>query len=163
MPTTLDPAARPRPSSVERPRSEPHSSNSSLASGGAVTTWPDLEEGRPQDLDPTIGAEHGRAVPDSSRARRHLTRFLCAVDSRWLLSLQDMDGHDNWHLFRVDTAAPGEPAFDLTPLPLGSRVFTVDPLVTMPGTVLVSMNRRSQHVDYFLIDVATGETTASLP
>lgn len=162
MPTALDPAAMPRLSSVERLMAGPHTSNPSPASGEAGTTcFPD--EGRPQELDPTIDVDHERAVPASSRARRRIRNVPCADDSRWLLYLQDMDGNENWHLFRVDAAAPEKPAMDLTPLPQGSRVFTVDPLATMPGSVLVTMNNQSEHVDYFLIEVATGKTTARLP
>lgn len=84
-------------------------------------------------------------------------------DHRWLLYLQATDSHDKWHLFRIDRGAPEHPPVDLTPLPHGSRVFTVDVLATVPGTVLVTMNMRPDFIDYFLIDVATGETTAYLP
>ena len=38
-------------------------------------------------------------------------------DSRWLLYMQDNGGDENWHVYRVDLNAPGDPAVDLTPFP----------------------------------------------
>ena len=39
--------------------------------------------------------------------------------------IDDTDGNEDWHLFRVDLDAPDEPAVDLTPLSPGSCVFAV--------------------------------------
>ena len=85
------------------------------------------------------------------------------LEDRWLLYLRAAYADDDWHLYRVDLHAPADPPMDLTPLPPGSRVITVDPLVRMPGAVLVSMDERPGHVEYFLIHVETGQTTADLP
>ena len=109
-----------------------------------------------------VALDHEDVVPVTAEADRGSTNYLWS-DERWCLYLQGVDDEEERHLFRVDLAAPGDPAVDLTPLPPGSRVSTVDPLATLPGTVLVSMNQRQGHVDYFLIDVATGQTTEQLP
>ena len=76
-----------------------------------------------------------------------------------MLYLQDTDGNEDWHLYRVDLNAPEAPAVDLTPMARGSRVLGVEKMRTRPGSVLVSMNRRPLFIDAFRIEVATGETT----
>ena len=38
-------------------------------------------------------------------------------DPRWLLYMQDGDGDENWHVYRVDLDAPDAAAVDLTPFP----------------------------------------------
>jgi hypothetical protein len=40
---------------------------------------------------------------------------------------------------------------------LGSRVFAVEPLPSVPGTVLVWMNPQVDRIDVFRVDVAFGE------
>ncbi|MHC5797082.1 TolB family protein [Lacisediminihabitans sp. FW035] len=103
--------------------------------------------------------DHATAVLVTHDSRRGISSYSWTDDSRWLLYLQDTDGNEDWHLFRVDLAAPERPAIDLTPLPPGSLVFGTDPLPSRPGSVLVAMNKRPMAIDLFRIDVATGETT----
>ncbi|GAA1197277.1 S9 family peptidase [Pseudonocardia alaniniphila] len=109
-----------------------------------------------------VDQEHEDAVCVTHDARRGITTYYWTDDPRWLLYLQDTDGNEDWHLYRVDLAAPDEPAVDLTPMPPGSRVFGAEPLAPVPGSVLVWMNRRPMFIDVFRIDVATGETTLHL-
>ncbi|WP_235883277.1 prolyl oligopeptidase family serine peptidase [Saccharopolyspora elongata] len=90
------------------------------------------------------------------------TTYLWTDDPRWLLYLQDTDGNEDWHLYRVDLDSPDVPAVVLTPMEQGSRVFGAEPLPSVPGSVLVAMNRRPMSIDLFRIDVATGETTLHL-
>lgn len=78
-------------------------------------------------------------------------------DSRWLLSLQDTDENEEWHLFRVNLEDPDAPAVDLTPLPAGSRGFSAEPLRSRTGTVVATMNSHPASMDVLLIDVSTGE------
>ncbi|WP_174411311.1 S9 family peptidase, partial [Nocardia transvalensis] len=106
-----------------------------------------------------LDEEHADAVCVTHDARRGITTYYWTDDSRWLLYLQDIDGNEDWHLYRVDLDAPGEPAVDLTPMAPGSRVFGAEPLPSSPSSVLVWMNRRPTFIDAFRIDVATGETT----
>ena len=105
-----------------------------------------------------VDQTHDDAVPVTSDTRRGITTYYWTDDPRWLLYLQDTDGNEDWHLHRVDLDAPDEPAVDLTPMGAGSRVFAVEPLPPVPGSVLASMNRRTTHIDVFRIDIATGET-----
>jgi hypothetical protein len=95
-------------------------------------------------------------------ARRGIKTYHWTDDPRRLLYLQDTDGNEDSHLYRVDLDAPDEPAIDLTPLPSGSRVFAVGRIESVPGRVLVWMNQRPIFIDMFWIDVATGETTLHL-
>ena len=106
-----------------------------------------------------VDEDHADAVCVTHDSRRGIKTFYWTDDPRWLLYLQDTDGNEDWHLYRVDLKAPEEPAVDLTPLPVGSGVLDVRRLRSAPGTVLVSMNRRPRFVDAFRIDIATGETT----
>ncbi|MEV1290773.1 S9 family peptidase [Pseudonocardia sp. NPDC049635] len=106
-----------------------------------------------------IDETHDDAVCVSHDDRRGITTYHWTDDPRWLLYLQDIDGNEDWHLYRVDLERPDEPAVDLTPLEPGSRVAGVDSLPSAPGSVLVAMNRRPLFFDTFRIDVATGETT----
>ncbi|MEV5540568.1 S9 family peptidase [Saccharopolyspora shandongensis] len=109
-----------------------------------------------------IDEGHEDAVCVTHDARRGITTYLWTDDPRWLLYLQDTDGNEDWHLYRVDLDAPDKPAVDLTPMEQGSRVFGAEPLSSVPGNVLVAMNRRPMSIDLFRIDVATGETTLHL-
>src|SRR5918997_4977270 len=105
-----------------------------------------------------VDQTHDDAVPVTHDTRRGITTYYWTDDPRWLLYLQDTDGAEDWHLHRVDLDAPDGPAVDLTPMGPGSRVFAVEPLPSVPGTVLAWMNRRTTHIDIFRIDIATGET-----
>ncbi|MEV5646735.1 S9 family peptidase [Nocardia sp. NPDC052254] len=106
-----------------------------------------------------LSEEHADAVCVTHDDRRGITTYYWSDDSRRLLYLQDTDGNEDWHLYRVDLDAPGEPAVDLTPMAPGSRVFGVAPLPSAPGSMLVWMNRRPMFIDAFRIDLATGDTT----
>lgn len=106
-----------------------------------------------------IDQEHEDARRVTHDTRRGIITFFWSDDPRWLLYLQDTDGNEDWHLFRVDLEDPSADARDLTPLEPGSRVFSAEMMLARPGTVLVSMNQRPASLDMFAIDVRTGETT----
>ncbi len=106
-----------------------------------------------------IDQDHSDAVPVTHDTRRGITTYYWTDDPRWLLYLQDTDGNEDWHLYRVDLDNPDESAVDLTPMDPGSRVIGAEPYPPAPGTVLVWMNQRPMFFDAFRIDVATGETT----
>ena len=105
-----------------------------------------------------IDQSHDDAVPVTHDTRRGITTYYWTDDPRWLLYLQDTDGNEDWHLYRVDLDDPDAPAVDLTPIGPGSRVFAVDAETTVPGTVIAWMNPRPLYIDVFRIDLATGET-----
>jgi dipeptidyl aminopeptidase/acylaminoacyl peptidase len=104
-----------------------------------------------------IDDEHDDAVCVTHDARRGIKTYHWTDDPRWLLYLQDTDGNEDWHLYRVDLEAPEAPAVDLTPMPPGAGVLDVQRLRSHPGSVLVTMNKRSRFIDAFRVDVATGE------
>ena len=104
-----------------------------------------------------VDQSHDDAVPVTHDTRRGITTYHWTDDPRFLLYEQDTDGNEDWHLHRVDLDAPDEPAVDLTPMGPGSRVFAVEPLPAMPGTVLAWMNPRIDRIDVFRVDVASGE------
>ena len=84
-------------------------------------------------------------------------------DPRWLLYLQDADGDECFHVYRVDLGNPTAEAVDLTPFP-GARVFTHDLPATRPGKIIVSLNhRRADAIDLCEIDIATRELTLIAP
>lgn len=162
MSTTLDPRVIPHLSPATRLVAEPDpAGRSAPRDEPGLHAAPGVCGHTPRG--PADGEDRGRAVEVEHGVRHLPPQYLWAEDSRWLLYLHDMDGLGNWHLFRVDLSAPDDPAVDLTPLSRGSQVVTVDALATVPDRVLVTMNATSRHTDYFLVDVATGESTAHLP
>jgi hypothetical protein len=102
-------------------------------------------------------------TPDARRitsdTRRNIDTFFWSADGRYLLFLQDTAGDENWHLHRVDTDRPGEPAVDLTPFD-GVRLIHVQLPPQLPGTAFVQLNlRRPDLIDVFELDLATAELT----
>jgi dipeptidyl aminopeptidase/acylaminoacyl peptidase len=106
-----------------------------------------------------IDQDHSDAVCVTHDTRRGITTYYWTDDPRFMLYLQDTDGNEDWHLYRVDLEHPDELAVDLTPMDPGSRVVGVEPFPPASGSVLVWMNQRPMFFDTFRIDVATGETT----
>ncbi len=159
----MNPAAnqdpRPRRVEVEEFFADPAFANPSISPDGTRIAYLAPAHGRRNVWVRGIDQEHADAVCVTRDTRRGITTYYWPDDSRWLLYLQDTDGNEDWHLYRVDLEAPDEPATDLTPLPPGSRVFGADPLPSHPGSMLVAMNKRPVAIDLFRIDVATGETT----
>ena len=106
-----------------------------------------------------VDEEHDAAVCVTHDSRRGIKKFQWTDDPRYLLYVQDTDGNEDWHIFRVDLSAPDQAAVDLTPMDAGSRVVAFEAYKAKPGSILVMMNKRPLFVDAFLIDIATGETT----
>ena len=48
---------------------------------------------------------------------RSVLSYQWTDDPRWLLYIQDDNGDENWHVYRVDLENPDAPAVDLTPFP----------------------------------------------
>ena len=79
-------------------------------------------------------------------------------DPRWLLYVQDNDGDENWHVYRVDLENPDAPVVDLTPFP-GAKAL-LDLPAGLPGKVIVQLNnRKPELLDVYEIDIASGELT----
>ena len=151
--------APPRRIEVEEFFRDPASAHPSISPDGTRIAYLAPAQGRRNVWVRGLDQEHADAVCVTHDTRRGITSYYWPDDSRWLLYLQDTDGNEDWHLYRVDLDAPDQAATDLTPLPPGSRVFGADPLPSHPGSMLVAMNERPIAIDLFRIDVATGETT----
>ena len=79
-------------------------------------------------------------------------------DPRWLLYMQDGDGDENWHVYRVDLDAPDAAAVDLTPFPGAKAVFELP--ARRPGKAIVYLNKRQiELMDAYELDIASGELT----
>ena len=72
-----------------------------------------------QRLGPRHRPDPRRRRPVTHDTRRGITTYHWTDDPRWLLYLQDTDGNEDWHLYRVDLDAPDAPAVDLTPMDPG--------------------------------------------
>ncbi|GAB2714337.1 S9 family peptidase [Nocardia thraciensis] len=153
---------RPELIDIERFFADPQFANPSISPDGTRIAYLSPHRGRRNVWVRGVDQTHDDAVPVTHDTRRGITTYYWNDDPRWLLYLQDTDGNEDWHLFRVDLDDPGAPAVDLTPLDPGSRALDAEPLPSVPGSVLVTMNRRPLFFDTFRIDVATGETTLHL-
>ncbi|GGK89944.1 putative peptidase [Nocardia jinanensis] len=138
---------------------DPQFANPSISPDGTRIAYLAPHRGRRNVWIRGIDQTHDDAVPVTHDRRRGITTYYWTDGPRWLLYLQDTDGNEDWHLHRVDLDDPESPAVDLTPMDPGSRVVGAEPLPSVPGSVLVTMNRRPTFFDMFRIDVATGETT----
>jgi dipeptidyl aminopeptidase/acylaminoacyl peptidase len=157
MPADHGPA--PRRIEVEEFFADPAFANPTISPDGTRIAYLAPAHGRRNVWVRGVDEEHADAVCVTHDARRGITTYYWPDDSRWLLYLQDTDGNEDWHLYRVDLDAPDREATDLTPMPPGSRVFGADPLPSHPGSMLVAMNKRPMAIDLFRIEIATGETT----
>ena len=144
---------------VETFFADPAFSGAQISPDGTRIAYLAPKHGRTNVWIRAVDEDHDRAVCVTQDRRRGVKSFGFAADPRWLLYMQDTDGNEDWHLYRVDLQNPEQPAVDLTPMPAGSRVTTFAPLKSRPGTYLVSMNRRPAFFDAFLVDIGTGETT----
>ena len=106
-----------------------------------------------------IDQEHADAVCVTHDTRRGIRTFHWTDNPQFLLYMQDTDGNEDWHLFRVDLENPDAPAVDLTPMDPGSRVMGVEKMKSAPGHVRVTMNKNPLYLETFKVEVATGETT----
>ncbi|MFI5720688.1 S9 family peptidase [Nocardia sp. NPDC051750] len=153
---------RPELIDIERFFADPQFANPSISPDGTRIAYLAPHRGRRNVWVRGVDQTHDDAVPVTHDTRRGITTYYWTDDPRWLLYLQDTDGNEDWHLFRVDLDDPAAPAVDLTPLDPGSRVLGAEPLPSVPGSVLVTMNRRPLFFDTFRIDIVTGETTLHL-
>lgn len=87
---------------------------------------------------------------------RGIYDFAWTRDGRWILYSHDLNGDENFHIFRADPDKPDAAAIDLTPQ-AGSRADFIDLPRETPGEVVVGWNRRDRHYfDAYRIDIATG-------
>src|SRR4051794_40521067 len=148
----------PRLIDVEELFADPLFSGASISPDGNRIAYLAPQDGRLNVWVRGVEQEHSDAVCVTHDTSRGIHTYYWTDEPRWLLYLQDSHGNEDWHLYRVDLDAPDQPAVDLTPLPAGSRVWNVEAFTSVPGSVLVTMNRRPLFFEPFLIDVGTGTT-----
>jgi dipeptidyl aminopeptidase/acylaminoacyl peptidase len=144
---------------VETLFADPVFSNATISPDGTRIAYLAPAYGRTNVWVRGVDQEHDDAVLVTHDKRRGIKGFGFTDDPRWLVYMQDTDGNEDWHIYRVDLENPSAEALDLTPLDPGSRVMGLERLTTRPSTYIVSMNKRPMYIDAFLVDVATGETT----
>ena len=103
-----------------------------------------------EDLD-TSDAETRCVTADANRSIFH---YEWTDDPRWLIYLQDTNGDENWHVFRVDLEDPGADAVDLTPFP-GAMALPVREVKDGKTGVMVN-NRQPTLLDLHELDIVTG-------
>lgn len=141
---------------------DPQFAHPTISPDGTRIAYLAPHDGRLQVWVRGLDDDHADAVRVTRDTRRGISMYHWTDDPRVLLYLQDVDGNEDWHLYRVHLDDPDAPPVDLTPMDPGSRVVGVEPYPPVPGTVLVAMNRRPLFFDLFRVDVATGETVVHL-
>ncbi len=126
---------------IEKLFADPLFSGASISPDGTRIAYLAPSEGRTNVWVRGVNEGHEHAVCVTHDSRRGIRTFRWTDDPRWLLYLQDTDGNEDWHLYRVDLNAPQAPAVDLTPMERGSRVMGFEKMRSRPGNVLVTMNR----------------------
>ena len=144
---------------VEQFFADPEFSSASISPDGTRIAYLAPKYGRTNVWVRGRDEDHADAVCVTHDSRRGIKVYKWTDDPRWLLYLQDTDGNEDWHLYRIDLESPESPSVDLTPLDPGSRVGGLEFIDSEPGCVIVTMNRRLMYFDLFKIDIATGETT----
>lgn len=114
-------------------------------------------------LQPIREGELGEAFPVTASERRPITQHFWSVDSRFVLYVQDKDGDENYHLYRVSVAeaAPGRipAAVDLTPRP-NVRVQAYAFPKKKPGIAYIGLNDRDPSLhDLYELNLSTGQLT----
>jgi len=97
----------------------------------------------------------GEANPVTRDTGRGIRIHFWAYTNRHIIYLQDRDGDENWHVYRVDLEA--DEVKDLTPLEgVQARVEGVSHL--FPDEILVGLNDRNPQLhDIYRVNVETGE------
>ncbi|BBX19515.1 S9 family peptidase [Mycolicibacterium duvalii] len=88
---------------------------------------------------------------------RSVHHFDWTDDPRWMIYLQDTNGDENWHIYRIDLEDPAGAPVNLTPYPgvIASPITDFE-----NGKAVILMNRRDpQLFDVYELQIATGETS----
>lgn len=125
---------------VEPRRGPPERTEATISPDGTriayLAPWKNRLNVWVQDLDSAAPPRCVTAVEN-----RSVFFFHWADDSRRLLCLQDNDGDENWHLYRVELDHPDAAAVDLTPFP-GAKVLSFELPRGRCGSAIVQLNSR---------------------
>ncbi len=134
-------------------------SSASISPDGTRIAYLAPKDGRTQVWVRGLGDTHDEAVCVTHDSRRGVKRYQWTDDPRWMTYLQDTDGNEDWHLYRIDLEHPESSPVDLTPMKPGGRVVSAELIKDDPAGLLVSMNARPMFIDTFRVDLATEERT----
>ncbi|MCK4593233.1 hypothetical protein KAU45_01935 [bacterium] len=124
-----------------------------LSPDGAQMTYIAPYEGVLNIWIKTVGADDDR--PLTRDTGQGIRRHYWAKNGEYVLYLQDFDGDENFHLYRVEVAT-GE-VTDLTPFE-GARCRISHITYDYPDEVVLYTNQRNPEVfDYYTLNVVTGE------
>lgn len=112
-------------------------------------------------LQPIVNGSLGEAFPITASERRPITQHFWSPDSRYVLYVQDKDGDENYHLYRISVAEarPGTipPAIDLTPRE-NIRVLPYAFPKEKPGLAYIGLNDRDPTLhDLYELNLQTGQ------
>lgn len=107
----------------------------------------------------TIGADDDRVL--TADPKRGIRIFFWAFDGEHLLTMQDVDGNEEWHVYAVHLASGA--VRDLTPFP-GIQAQPVALSHRRPRELLVAMNREDpRRHDVYRVDLRSGEIALDTP
>lgn len=114
-------------------------------------------------LQPITNGELGEAFPITASERRPITQYFWSPDSRYVLYVQDRDGDENYHLYRIalSEVRPGTipPVVDLTPR-AEVRVIPYAFPKEKPGLAYIGLNDRDPTLhDLYELNLQTGQLT----
>jgi dipeptidyl aminopeptidase/acylaminoacyl peptidase len=105
-------------------------------------------------------ADINAARPITRNTGRGIPSHFWALDSKSVLYIEDQNGDENWHLYRVNLAT-GQTK-DLTPYP-GVQAQLIAQREQHPGMAVIGMNDRDERWhDVYLVDINTGARTLLL-
>ena len=147
-------AAAPKRYPVEAFFADPVRAGATISADGTRIAYLAPENGRLNVwVEPVQG---GDAVCVTHDHNRGIRGYRWTSDPRWMLYVQDDDGDENWHVFRVDLDDPSAPAVDLTPFPGVTVQYEL--LSTTSPSALITMNLRDRQLhDVHRLDIVSGE------
>src|SRR5690349_14048700 len=95
---------------VETLFADPVFSGAQISPDGRKIAYLAPQHGRTNVWVRAIDQEHDDAVCVTHDKRRGIKAFGFTEDPRWLIYMQDTDGNEDWHLYRVDLDNPDGPA-----------------------------------------------------
>lgn len=114
-------------------------------------------------IQPIQNGELGEAFPITQSERRPITEFFWSYDSQYILYIQDQNGDENYHLYRIAIAEASPekipPATDLTPR-AGVQVRLYAFPRNKPNIAFIGLNDRDPSLhDLYELDLSTGRLT----
>jgi dipeptidyl aminopeptidase/acylaminoacyl peptidase len=95
--------------------------------------------------------------PLTADTDRGIRRHFWSKNGKYVIYLQDSDGDENFHLYRVDPTNPDDEPVDLTPFP-GAKALPALQSSNRPDELLVLLNKRDEALfDAYRLNTVSGE------